>query len=93
MVTMSALEKQLSHTVGSIAVAQVGSGVGDVSQLPTLADEKNAISSPANSSDVTVEPKAAEQSPAAELGKSKAALVMSAICVSLSIRTELAAQR
>lgn len=90
---MSALEKQLSHTVGSVAVAQVGSGVGDASQLPTLVDEENAVSSPANSSGGTVEPKVAEQSPAAELGKGKTALIMSALCVSLSIRTELAAPR
>lgn len=84
---MSALEKQLSDTVGSIAVAQAGSGLGNTSQLPIAADEKNANPSLTNSSD-GAEPKLAERSPAAELGKGKAAIVMSALCVSLSIRTE-----
>lgn len=90
---MSTLEKQLSQTVGSIAVAQAGSGIGDTSQLPNPADEKNAVPSLANSSDVAVEPKVTEPSVAAELGKGKAALVMSALCVSLSIWTKLGIQR
>lgn len=81
---MTSLEKQLSGVDGSIAVAQAGSGVGDTSQLPAPADEKNAIPSPANSSNGEVEPKVAEQSPATELGKGKVVLVMSALCVSLN---------
>lgn len=79
---MSALEKELSQTVGSIAVAQAGSGLSDASQLPASVDEKNAIPSLANSSDVAVEPRVTEQPAAAGLGKGKVALVMSALCVS-----------
>ncbi|MCJ1271994.1 hypothetical protein MMC22_011900 [Lobaria immixta] len=80
---MSSLEKRVSSTIGSIAEEQAGSGLGDSSQLPDPADEKLAIPSPANSSDVAAEPKMAEPSVAAELGKGKTALIMSALCIAV----------
>lgn len=70
---------------GSVAVAPAGADVDHTAQQANTPDEKHVDDTDASASpsDAGVEPKQEEQSVAAELGKGKVALIMSALCVSL----------
>lgn len=68
---------------GSVPAVQSEAGV-DHNQGQAIALDEKHVDDTGTSSDEVVEPKQEEQSMAAELGKGKVALIMSALCVSVS---------
>ena len=72
----------VQQPAGSATAAPAGTDVDHPEQANTEDKHVDDTDPSANLSDAEVEPKQEEQSVAAELGKGKVALIMSALCVS-----------